>query len=60
MRSHVSSPGPQAGAPRRADRPAQARAQAAAPAIDVEHIVDAVHRRFVRRLAIESERRAVR
>lgn len=60
---HVPGVGLDAGAPRSADRSAQAqvagRRQATAP-IDVEHIVDAVHRRFVRRLAIEAERRAVR
>lgn len=51
------------GAPHIADRAAQEQAQArrqvTAP-VDVERIVDAVHRRFVRRLAIEAERRAVR
>ncbi len=52
-----------AGAPRSADRPVQTPAQSqrhTTAAIDVEHIVEAVHRRFVRRLAIEAERRAVR
>jgi hypothetical protein len=45
--------------PRGADRGGAAQRQVSAP-IDVEHIVDTVHRRFVRRLAIEAERRAVR
>lgn len=33
---------------------------AAAPPVDIEHIVDTVHRRFLRRLAVEGERRGVR
>ncbi|MGH3943133.1 MAG: hypothetical protein ACRDTG_31825 [Pseudonocardiaceae bacterium] len=66
---HVAGVGRAAGAPRSADRGVQdrgvqdrgvqARRPAAAP-MDVERIVDAVHRRFVRRLAIEAERRTVR
>lgn len=56
---HVPVAGQDAGAPRSADRAAQPRRQATA-SVDVEHIVEAVHRRFVRRLAIEAERRAVR
>lgn len=57
----VPRTGQAASAPRSADRaaPAPAHRQAAAP-MDVERIVDAVHRRFVRRLAIEAERRAMR
>ncbi|MGH3928916.1 MAG: hypothetical protein ACRDTF_02945, partial [Pseudonocardiaceae bacterium] len=56
---HVPAAGQDAGGPRSADRAASALRQPSAP-IDVERIVDAVHRRFVRRLAIEAERRAVR
>jgi hypothetical protein len=49
-----SSPatGPTTGSPRPA-RPAP-------PAVDLDRIVDAVHRRVVRRLAIEAERRGGR
>ncbi|MGQ0778520.1 MAG: hypothetical protein ACT4NY_29605 [Pseudonocardiales bacterium] len=60
---HVQGAGQAVGALPHADHAAQtqaqARRQATAP-VDVERIVDAVHRRFVRRLAIEAERRAVR
>jgi len=44
---------PSAGGAARPHRPSAAE-------VDVEHIVDTVHRRFVRRLAVEAERRAVR
>lgn len=33
---------------------------AAPPKVDIDHIVDTVHRRFLRRLAVEGERRGVR
>jgi hypothetical protein len=42
-------------------RPPAQRAQAQTPtAVDVERIVDTVHRRFLQRLAVEGERRGVR
>jgi hypothetical protein len=42
-------------------RPPAQRAQGQAqPQVDVERIVDTVHRRFLQRLAVEGERRGVR
>ncbi len=58
-RSRVPVAGQDTGGSPSADRAAPVRRQVSAP-IDVEHIVEAVHRRFVRRLAVEAERRAVR
>lgn len=58
---HPPGTGQGAAARRGADRAAQAQTgRWATGPVDVEHIVEAVHRRFVRRLAIETERRGVR
>ncbi|MGI5132207.1 hypothetical protein ACQEVB_35760 [Pseudonocardia sp. CA-107938] len=41
-------------------RPEPVRRAPQPPPVDVDRIVDAVHRRLVRRLAVEADRRAAR
>jgi hypothetical protein len=56
---HAPAPGHGASIARSAPRTTQPTHPETAP-IDIGHIVDMVHSRFVRKLAVEAERRAVR
>ncbi|WP_371658250.1 hypothetical protein [Streptomyces sp. NBC_00280] len=60
--AHPGHPGhtDPAGHPPRADRGTEQPDPAEAAPVDVAHLADLVHRRIVRRLAVEAERRGVR